>query len=67
MSLNNKRDVNPWVAFGLIGIFIVAVIGWILNLATLFTMPWVAETAGMLVVRVIGVIIPFIGAVLGFI
>jgi len=67
MSLNNKKNVNPVLGLGLIAIIIAAFVGWVLNIATLFSMPWVSETAGMLVVRVIGVIIPFIGAVLGYV
>jgi hypothetical protein len=67
MSLNSKKDMNPWVGLGLFAILIAGFVGWVLNIATLFSMPWVSETAGMLVVRVIGVIIPFIGAVLGYV
>jgi hypothetical protein len=67
MSLKQRKEVSPLTAILLIVVIIAAFIGWVLNIATLFSMPWVAETAGMLVVRVIGVIVPFIGAVLGYV
>lgn len=62
-----KEGLSFGAALLLIGVLILALIGWILNIATVFSSPWVAETAGMLIVRVIGIIIPFIGAVIGYV
>lgn len=62
-----KREMSMGGMLLLLSIFILSLIGWVLNIAEVFSSPWIAENAGMLIVRIIGIIIPFIGAVLGYV
>lgn len=48
-----------------IGLVIAGIYGWMVNLVVLYGMN--ADAVGELIVRTIGVIVPFIGAVLGYI
>lgn len=48
-----------------VGLAIAGIYGWMVNLVVLYNMN--AEAVGELIVRTIGVIVPFIGAVLGYI
>lgn len=52
-------------AFLVLSIFLAALIGWVFNLIHIFTMSWGAIT-GELLIRVIGVPIPIIGAIAGW-
>jgi hypothetical protein len=61
------KEMSFTGAMFLFTILVIAVIGWVLNVVELFNMPWVSDVAGEVIVRCIGVIIPFIGAVVGYI
>jgi hypothetical protein len=67
MSLNTNREYHPVVSISIVVIAVLALVGWVLNLAQLFSMGWTSEVAGMIIVRVIGVFIPFIGSILGYV
>lgn len=54
------------IALGFIGIWIAAIVGWILNIVALYHMPFNPIT-GELAVRVIGVFLGPLGAVMGYI
>lgn len=49
---------------GVFTILIVGLIGWVMNIVALFG---TTEFSGMMAARILGVVIPFIGAVLGYI
>lgn len=49
--------------FGLFTIFIAGVIGWVLNIVALANM---TEFSGMMAARILGIVVPFIGAILGY-
>lgn len=48
------------------GLLIAGLIGWVLNIVKIVGVDWSTEI-GLGIVRVIGVIIPIIGAVLGYV
>jgi hypothetical protein len=52
-------------ALFVLGTLLAALYGWIANIVTIFGLT-VADSIGEIVVRVIGVFIPFIGAILGY-
>jgi hypothetical protein len=54
------------VALGVIGLWVAAVIGWVMNIVTLYHMSFATMT-GELVVRVIGIFVAPIGAIMGYI
>lgn len=60
-----KRDkFTSGAILGIFALIIAGIVGWILNIVMIFHD---TEFSGMMVVRVIGVFIPIIGAVLGYI
>ena len=69
MGLNIRRTTpDGTVAAGLVmlAIFCAGVVGWIMNIFSVFQMTM--ETGlGEMVVRIAGIFIPFIGAVAGYI
>jgi hypothetical protein len=58
----------PQVIFGLgiIGLWVAAVIGWIMNIFTLYHMSF-ANMTGELIVRIIGIFVAPIGAIMGYV
>jgi hypothetical protein len=54
------------VALGVIGLWVAAVIGWIMNIFTLYHMSFETIT-GELIVRIIGIFVAPVGAILGYI
>ena len=54
------------VALSVIGLWVAAVIGWIMNIFTLYHMSFETMT-GELIVRVIGIFVAPIGAIMGYV
>lgn len=50
---------------GMLGLFIAAVVGWIMNIITIFHMASLT-ISGELLIRIIGIFIAPIGAILGY-
>lgn len=50
-----------------IGLWIAVILGWILNFVAILKGPPMALWAGMEIARLIGVFIPIVGAILGYI
>lgn len=59
-----KRILN-WIAVAGIVVFLAGAYGWIINLVTVFHSNY-DHITGLLVVRVVGVIVAPIGAILGY-
>ena len=49
-----------------VAIYVILVAGWIANIVKLFAMDW-AQVTVLFVFRAIGVFVPWLGAVLGFV
>lgn len=67
MRSNNIFSVV--LGIGVIGIFIAGVVGWVMNIISLFTSADVslASLTLMTVLRIVGIFVPPLGAVLGWI
>jgi hypothetical protein len=63
---NQKYNFTPTQSFFVLAILIAAFVGWILNIVAIVGHDFATEI-GFGVVRVIGVFIPIIGAVLGYV
>lgn len=61
-----KYNMNIWAAFTIVAIWLAGILGWVLNLVTIFDSSF-SPITGPLVLRIIGVFIAPIGAVLGYI
>lgn len=44
---------------------VLAIIGWIMNVFTIFTL-WAGDVTAELIIRLVGVPVPFIGAIAGW-
>lgn len=64
--MSDKKEVSWFTIIVTLGALTLGIVGWVLNMLTLFTADS-GMAIGELILRVIGVIIPFIGAVLGFV
>ena len=64
-----KEETKVGLIPGLLGLTVLGafLVGWVLNLVTLFSMSWTSDVIGMLIVRTVGVFVPFIGGVVGYI
>jgi hypothetical protein len=54
------------VALSVVGLWIAAIVGWVLNIVAIFKAPAIALWGGFEVARVIGVFLGPLGAVLGY-
>jgi len=62
----SKQKMSASVALLWLSIVVAGLVGWVMNLVAIVGHDFIAET-GFGVIRVLGVIIPIIGAVLGYI
>ena len=61
------QGLGAFSVIAIIGLFIAGIIGWIMNIVTVFGMLGDVTVTTMFVARVVGIFIPIIGAVLGYI
>jgi hypothetical protein len=62
----SKSNMSLGAALAWLVVIIVGIVGWVLNIVSIVGHDFAAEI-GMGIIRVIGVFVPIIGAVLGYI
>lgn len=61
----NLENAPTWFVFTLFGVFLVGLVGWVLNIIEIFQLT-LQSPIGWIIGRVVGVFIPIVGAILGY-
>lgn len=64
--MSNLNKAPAWFVFSLFGVVVAGFVGWVLNLIAVFNLT-TASPLGWIIGRLLGIFVPFIGAILGYI
>ncbi len=65
--MSNALEKAPaWFVFMLLGVVVAGLIGWVLNIIAVFSLT-LQSPIGWIICRVVGIFIPIVGAILGYV
>jgi hypothetical protein len=59
-----RKVIEKLGILGVLGLFVAGIVGWVLNITTI---SHATEFSGMLLLRLVGVPFPLLGAILGYV
>lgn len=68
MAIYEYERNSPWAGFLVVGLLVSGLVGWVMNLLAVITAAKAgAAVTALLVLQTIGVVVPFLGAILGWV